>query len=46
MSDAILRMLITDGWLEADIQGDKIFIHRADVGPALQDMINTWASPT
>ena len=34
-----MKMLISNGWLEADIQGDSIRIRREDVGPALQDML-------
>ena len=44
LGEDVLKMLITDGWLEADIQGDKIFIHRDDVGPALQDMLENWVA--
>jgi hypothetical protein len=38
VGDAVLRMLISDGWLAADIEGDNIRIRREDVAPALQDM--------
>ncbi len=44
VGDAVLRHLITDGWLEADIQGDDIRIRREDVAPALQDMLEAWVT--
>ena len=44
VGDAVLRRLIADGWLEADIRGDDIRVLRKDVGPALQDMIAAWVT--